>query len=597
MNLLDKENPLSGYMEQFVDSAVNSIHLIFSESFKAELNHENSINFILLERFESEATFVVTIPFSGRISGEFFMCLDKEMWQSFIAHSLGVPATTELMISAAKELLNTIVGTTIEYMNSDFPGLTFSAPRVIEGQIHYPEIRTLKCTLFHEKYLPISICLTLDFMQQELGVKLEEEVRKVIAESVRANKAETTIYSILNHINLGLFQIDQKGQIKPGCSGALEKIFKLKMSEFEDLVFSEVCPSELMGDKKESFEAWMYLVNRELDLPESDSKSDQLNHLMAICPLKEAAFQRSGQEYIYSFSYFPVPDEINRGLLIMIEDITHKKLLQKKMMMEAELRIQNENRNHMARAFQQSLLPKNSAPPGIEIATCYQPSEEVGGDWYGFYHEKSTNTLDLFMGDVTDHGISAALLTAVTCGAVYSIEMIVDRLGTSLTGKRRLSMISKILDKVITQISEGHKNMSMVFLSLNLDNGQLHYLNAGHTPGFIVNSKTREARTILGPGSLLGSQDDPDQGIFAKRHEKLNDGDFIFLFTDGLIENPGADGETLKLKRLKNLLSQTSSPEEALKTVLGKAKQCWDSSSTRDDVALMALRWKKSTDG
>ena len=97
MNLLDKENPLTGYMEQFVESAINSIHLIFSESFTAETNDETRINFTLLERFESDATFIVTIPFSGRISGEFFLCLDKEMWQLFITNSLGVSATPDLM--------------------------------------------------------------------------------------------------------------------------------------------------------------------------------------------------------------------------------------------------------------------------------------------------------------------------------------------------------------------------------------------------------------------------------------------------------------------------------------------------------------------
>lgn len=593
MNLLDKENPLTGYMEQFVESAINSIHLIFSESFTAETNDETRINFTLLERFESDATFIVTIPFSGRISGEFFLCLDKEMWQLFITNSLGVSATPDLMISAAKELLNTIVGTTIDFMNKDFPGLTFSAPRVVEGRMHYPEIRTIKCTLIHKQYHQVSICLTLDFMQQELGVKLEEEVRKAITESLRANKAETTIYSILNHINLGLFQIDQQGHIKPGCSSALERIFNLKMKDLEESLFAEICPPELIGDKKDSFEAWLHLVSRELDREESESKTEQLKHLMAISPLREAAFQRNGQDFIYHFSYFPVPDDINRGLLIMIEDITHKKLLQKKMMIEAEQRIQNETRSYMAKAFQQSLLPKNATPPGIEIATCYQPSEDVGGDWYGLYHEKSTSTLDLFMGDVTGQGISAALLTAVTCGAVYSIEMIVDRPGTSLTEERRLSMIAKTLDKVITQVNENHKNLSMVFMSLNLDNGQLHYLNAGHIAGFIINGNNREARTIPGPGSLPGGQEDPDQGIFAKRSEQLSEGDLIFLFTDGLIENPRPGGETLNLKRLKDLLSYTKAPDESLETVLGKARKYWENSSTKDDVALMALRWNR----
>ena len=79
--------------------------------------------------------------------------------------------------------------------------------------------------------------------------------------------------------------------------------------------------------------------------------------------------------------------------------------------------------------------------------------------------------------------------------------------------------------------------------------------------------------------------------IFAKKSEQLSEGDSIFLFTDGLIKNPRPGGESLNLKRLKDLLSYTKAPDESLEAVLGKARKYWENSSAKDDVALMALRW------
>src|SRR5437773_5532906 len=62
------------------------------------------------------------------------------------------------------------------------------------------------------------------------------------------------------------------------------------------------------------------------------------------------------------------------------------------------------------RLTQQSLIPqKPLALPGWQVATCYRPVIQVGGDIYGWLRMKDGRILFLIV-DVTGHGVSAALL-------------------------------------------------------------------------------------------------------------------------------------------------------------------------------------------
>src|SRR5215212_10806831 len=74
--------------------------------------------------------------------------------------------------------------------------------------------------------------------------------------------------------------------------------------------------------------------------------------------------------------------------------------------LEQELRV--------ARQIQQALLPKDLPRfPGYELAACYQPAREVGGDFYDFL-DLEDGRMGFVVGDVTDKGVPAAIVMATT---------------------------------------------------------------------------------------------------------------------------------------------------------------------------------------
>src|SRR5690606_32442796 len=77
----------------------------------------------------------------------------------------------------------------------------------------------------------------------------------------------------------------------------------------------------------------------------------------------------------------------------------------------------------MARRIQSSILPKTiPSPQGWRMAAHWQPARAVSGDFYDFI-EFDENRLGLVIGDVTDKGVPAALMMAVTRSVLRSVAL------------------------------------------------------------------------------------------------------------------------------------------------------------------------------
>ena len=215
--------------------------------------------------------------------------------------------------------------------------------------------------------------------------------------------------------------------------------------------------------------------------------------------------------------------------------------------MEEELKV--------ARDIQLRLLPGQLPSfSGIHVATMALPSREVGGDYFDVV--ELTNDQVLFViADVTGKGMPAALLMANMQACIHMTvplsEPIEDRM--------------RSLNRVIHRNTGADKFITAFCGIYNLSSRQLNYVNAGHESPFVLR-KSGELLRLQSGGLLLGVLPDVS---YAPGMITLEDGDVLVMFTDGVTEAMGADGEEYTDERLAACISllNHASAQQILDTV------------------------------
>src|SRR6184192_331224 len=230
-----------------------------------------------------------------------------------------------------------------------------------------------------------------------------------------------------------------------------------------------------------------------------------------------------------------------------------------------------------ARLTQQSLIPQK--PPtiaGWEVATCYRPVIQVGGDIYGWLRMKDGRIL-FWIADGTGHGAAAALLTTLAKLLFHHGSVEHD------TPAR----VMEAVNNDFRSIFGGRSFMTAMCVAVDPATGRATIVGAGHPPVLI-------ARRGGGTGSIasvappLGLIEHPE---FTETIVDLDSGDAFLLYTDGLFG--AAKGERLRLtpKRLEKMLDHSAPNAEALlKGILNQAVPENSDDSLPDDVAALAVR-------
>ena len=241
-----------------------------------------------------------------------------------------------------------------------------------------------------------------------------------------------------------------------------------------------------------------------------------------------------------------------------------------------------------AKQVQLSLLPKLREYPGVTIANHLRSAQQTGGDWYSFGYDSVHNAMNFFIGDVTGHGVSAALLTGVAFGGISFGEYTVQKILPHQAPEDRLKILAQSVNTAIYKNAEyAQRLMTMALLSLDLESGELVYLNCGHNSHFLL-EKNNVVRPLIGTGSRLGFAEEP---LFLVKKEQLHPGDMVFLCTDGLYENAAFEHRMISSKKLKELLQGQKDPHAALEHVLEYAQAFWNSYPPDDDVTILIFQW------
>ncbi len=194
----------------------------------------------------------------------------------------------------------------------------------------------------------------------------------------------------------------------------------------------------------------------------------------------------------------------------------------------------------MARRIQENLLPKTEPDlPGWRLAACWQPAREVSGDFYDFI-QFPQGSLGILIGDVTGKGIPAALVMATTHSVLRGVT-------ASLVASREPVSPGILLARTNDLLCEEMPpNMFVTCLLAVLEpsSGELRFANAGHPLPYQRSSQ--KLRELLARGMPLGLL--PEQ-VYEEQQSRLEPGDSLWLFSDGLVEAHNPQGEMFGLPR------------------------------------------------
>jgi sigma-B regulation protein RsbU (phosphoserine phosphatase) len=234
----------------------------------------------------------------------------------------------------------------------------------------------------------------------------------------------------------------------------------------------------------------------------------------------------------------------------------------------------------IAAEIQKSLLPtKLPQVGGLSIAVSSIPASEVGGDFYDFVTVDDRH-LTLIIGDVAGKGIPAAMLTSVT-RTMLRVE--------AMRAEPPHKIIQQANNVLHQDLSRADSFVTVFVATIDTFEGTLSYASAGHMPAILWRTDTRvieQLRATSPPIGIFGFAANTSQII------KINSGDTIVFYTDGITEAQAPNGDFFGLNRLLYIVnSRANEPPEILQQYIQSEIGSFRRDSlSRDDATLLIVK-------
>jgi sigma-B regulation protein RsbU (phosphoserine phosphatase) len=231
-----------------------------------------------------------------------------------------------------------------------------------------------------------------------------------------------------------------------------------------------------------------------------------------------------------------------------------------------------------AAEIQHRLLP--GTPPqiaGFELAGYNVPCRTVGGDYYDFLPYPN-GRIGLVVADVAGKGLPAALL-------MCSLHARVEVLAEDAADPAR--MMSRLNHQLIASCPS-NRFITLFFGVLDAATGEMAYSNAGHNPPLVLRSGGEVDRLEEG-GPVLGLL---PSARYREGRCQVSLGDLVVLYSDGVTEAVGPEGEEFGEQRLISLVAENSGrPAGQIAEEVKKALSLWTAGRpATDDVTLVVAR-------
>ena len=235
---------------------------------------------------------------------------------------------------------------------------------------------------------------------------------------------------------------------------------------------------------------------------------------------------------------------------------------------------------YVAKEIQQGMLPRNVIErPRVEIAGFNRPCEETGGDYFD-YIPMPERRLGVVIGDVSGHGIGAALFMATARALLRAFTYkIADPAAV-------LGEVNRFLERDMPPGSF----MTLFFGEVNTKTGAFRYASAGHNPVILFRKETGKFESLEKTGPGLGLLEGVGYAICET--QPLGPGDILLLYTDGLPEAMSPDKELYGEERMRTLLAglQERAPAEIVQQFIRAVTDWTRTQVFEDDLTLVVVK-------
>ncbi|MFH1709097.1 MAG: GAF domain-containing SpoIIE family protein phosphatase [Planctomycetota bacterium] len=233
----------------------------------------------------------------------------------------------------------------------------------------------------------------------------------------------------------------------------------------------------------------------------------------------------------------------------------------------------------IAHDIQTSLLPK-AVPehPAVEVAGYSAACDETGGDYYDML-PLAGGRLGLVVGDISGHGIGAALLMAT--GRAF--------LKALLRSGREAAAVFADLNDMLAADMDDSRFMTMFFGVIGPDR-VFTYVSAGHEPPLLFRPSTGAFTPLESTGMVLGML--PEMTFDQAGPLTLAPGDVLVIFTDGITEAMDPAGGAFGGDRLQAVIRANAAQPAAaiMAAITGAVTAFRGAAAQRDDITLMAVK-------
>jgi sigma-B regulation protein RsbU (phosphoserine phosphatase) len=222
-----------------------------------------------------------------------------------------------------------------------------------------------------------------------------------------------------------------------------------------------------------------------------------------------------------------------------------------------------------------------------EIYGLTLPTRFVGGDFYDFVDFEQRfqipGQLGIVIADASGHGLSAAMLIRDFNTALYTAISFHTRYVGDTTAE-----FFEMINRRLFRWSLANQFITAFYSELHLD-GRIRYINAGHLPPLIF-KETGEVELAVG-GPVLGAIYLVPKG-YQVGERRLDPGDVLVCYTDGITEAANLDGEEYGLQRLKQVVrtNRKQSSRQLFNSIVSDVGRFTGSHVQVDDWTLIIVK-------
>jgi sigma-B regulation protein RsbU (phosphoserine phosphatase) len=257
-------------------------------------------------------------------------------------------------------------------------------------------------------------------------------------------------------------------------------------------------------------------------------------------------------------------------------------LLRARMIHEAEAAASLRREMEVARRIQQSLRPRAPlALPAVSAWGWCREATMVGGDMYGWWTPEAPHQpVWCYIGDVSGHGVGPALLMS---NAYAVLRALCREEATAAAVADRLNAL------LCEDIEQAMEYLTLSLMRIDPVAGELHYVGLGHPPVLLLGAGEESPVWLEGDGLPAGLFSGE---TYQSATVRLQPGDLLVAYTDGITEPENAYGEMFGEERLMDLLVkyQNADAAEIIARSIEAVKLWAASPEQEDDMTMVVAR-------